>query len=239
MDPGSHTGLVGLFPLTPATPVVVDVAAAGAAGGGGAGGWCDRVYREAGGDLSKVPWAGRAHPCLVSWLNSEAPGRVRPGSRAIAVGCGLGDDVAELNQRGYDAIGVDVSAAAIEWGRRRFPEMAHAMSVCDVLSVPSRYRHRFELVVSCDTLQSVEPRGRSAMAGAIGGLCGPRGLVVIVTAGRGEPGADGDGPPWPLTAGELLGLMAGSGFSPVSAVDDFEDDGRPPVRRLRGVFERA
>lgn len=234
MDPGSRTGLVGLLPLTPASPVVVDVPSGGAA-------WCDQLYREAGGDLSKVTWAGKAHPCLVSWLNSEAPGRVRPGSRAIAVGCALGDDVAELNRRGYDAIGIDLSPTAIDWARRRFPEMAHALSVCDVMSMPSRYRHRFELVVSCDTLQNVEPGRRGAVAAAIGSLCGPRGLVVIVTRGcGGSPGVDtGDGPPWPLTSGELVGLMQAAGLNPACAIDDFEDDAQPPVRRLRGIFERA
>ena len=62
-------------------------------------GWHDQIYRDASGQMSKVPWAdGRPNPALVSWLNAEAAGRVRPGSRAVVIGCGLGDDVVELYQ---------------------------------------------------------------------------------------------------------------------------------------------
>src|SRR5690349_11117782 len=86
----------------------------------GGPGWHEEVYRAAAGDMAKVPWAdARPSPALVSWLNSEAPGRVRPGSRACVIGCGLGDDVAELTNRGYDAFGFDVSPTAIEWARKR------------------------------------------------------------------------------------------------------------------------
>ena len=41
---------------------------------------------------------------------------MRRGSRVV-VGCGLGDDVAELLSRGYDAVGFDVSPTAIGWAR--------------------------------------------------------------------------------------------------------------------------
>jgi len=39
--------------------------------------------------------------------------------------------------------------------------------------------------------------------------------------------------------GELEAAMAEAGLEPVRPLDDFMDDNRPPVRRLRGVYRRS
>ena len=202
----------------------------------------EAIYRAAGRDPARVPWASaRPNPMLVSWLNAEAAGRVRPGSRAIVIGCGLGDDVVELINRGYDAMGFDIAPTAVEWARARFPEHAEAFCVGDLLNLPTRYRHRFELVVECCTIQSLDPAQREPAAKSIGNLCGPRGLVVTIARGRDENELleNFPAPPWPLTRAELAGLMESAGLKPVRAIDDFFDDQTPPKRRLRGIFERA
>lgn len=204
--------------------------------------WHDQVYRAAAGELVKVPWAeGKPAAAVVSWLNAEAPGRVRPGSRAVVIGCGLGDDVIELINRGYDAIGFDISPTAVEWARRRFKDYGAAFSVCDLLRVPTRFHHRFELVVEAYTLQSIEPAMREQAAAAMAAMLGPRGVLVAVANGRDESDLVESikGPPWALTRAELAGLMEASGLKPVRAIDDFSDDGVPPRRRLRGAFEHA
>jgi SAM-dependent methyltransferase len=208
----------------------------------GAPGWHDLVYRAAGGDAANVPWAdGRPNPSLTSWLNAEAPGRVRPGSRAVVVGCGLGDDVAELINRGYDASGFDVSPAAVEWARRRFPDQAQAFCVADLFNLPTRFRHRFELVVEACTLQSIDPAAREHAASAIASLLCPRGTLVTIARGRDEHELPErvPGPPWPLTPAELTGLFEAAGLKPARPLDDFLDDETPPKRRLRAVFEHA
>lgn len=207
----------------------------------GTHGWFEGVYAGAMGEVSRVPWAhGKPNPFLLSWLNAEAAARVRPGSRAVVVGCGLGDDVVELLNRGYDAVGFDVSSTAVEWARRRFPLHAQAFVHADLFQLPARFRHRFELVVEANTMQAVDPSMREGAARAIGELCGPRGLVVAVCRGRDEQTLleTIQGPPWPISAGELCGLMEAAGLKPSRAIDDFEDEQSPPVRRLRGVFER-
>lgn len=212
------------------------------AGAPGSAAWFDTYYRSAGGDAANLPWAdGGPNPALVSWLNSEAHGRVRPGSRVVVVGCGLGDDVIELINRGYDAFGFDVSPTAVEWARRRFPAHANAFCVNDLLALPTRYRHRFELVAECYTIQSVHPAEREAAAAAIAGLCCPRGVIVTVARARDEHELleSVQGPPWPLTRPELGGLFEAHGFKPSRPIDDFLDGQAPPVRRLRGVFERS
>jgi hypothetical protein len=199
----------------------------------------ETIYREAGGDLSRIPWAdGKPNPSLVSWLNAEAAGRIRPGARAVVVGCGLGDDVVELINRGYDASGFDLSPTAIVWARRRFPEFANAFFASNLLDMPSRCRHRFDVVVEAYTLQSVEPAMRESMAAAVASLACPRGLIVTIARGRdeSEPLESIQGPPFPFTPAELIGLFEAQGWQPTRPLDDFLDDEAPPKRRLRGMF---
>ncbi|MBX3403249.1 MAG: class I SAM-dependent methyltransferase [Phycisphaeraceae bacterium] len=199
----------------------------------------DEVYRAADGDSARVPWADeRANPALVSWLNAEAPGRIRPGARAVVVGAGLGDDVVELLGRGYDATGFDVSPAAVEWSRRRFPEHAENFVVADLLAPPARMRRRFDLVVDAYTIQSLPIALRADAAAAIASLCCPRGTAVCIARGRddGQPLDSFKGPPWPLSARELVSLFESAGMHPVREADDFLDDETPPVRRLRAAF---
>lgn len=210
--------------------------------GAGTAAWFDATYRSAGAEVRNVPWAiGQAEPALVAWLNSEAQGRVRPGSRAVAVGCGLGDNVAELLNRGYDAIGFDFAPSAIEWARRRFPGQANAFCVADLLNPPSRFRHRFELVLEAYTLQSIDPALREQAAAAIASMCGPRGVVLAIASARPESAAlEGvQGPPWPLTCTELSGLFERAGLKPIRATDDFTDESGRGCRLLRCAFERA
>lgn len=196
----------------------------------------DAMYRSAAGDLARLPWpAGRVGAALVSWLNAEAPGRIRPGSRAVVVGCGLGDDVIELLNRGYDAIGFDISPAAVDWARSRFPAQASAFCVCDLHAPPTRFRHRFDLVVECGTLETIEPAARERATEALVSLLSPRGTMTVVARGR-DGNASGESSDV-ISCVELAGLMESAGLKPIRPLDDFTDgDG---VRRIRGVFERA
>lgn len=199
----------------------------------------DTIYREALGDPTRVPWARvRPNPMLVSWLNAEAAGRVRPGARAVVVGCGLGDDVVELVNRGYDVTGFDLSPTAIEWARKRFPDLANCFCTGDVLNMPTRFRHRFDLVVEIYTIQAVDPALRERMAEGVSQLACPRGLILTIARGRedGELLEHLHEPPYPLTAGELSGLFEARGWQPTRPIDDFFDDESPPKRRLRATF---
>jgi hypothetical protein len=199
------------------------------------------VYQDAGGDALRIPWhRDGANPPLVSWLNAEAPSLVRPGASAVVVGCGLGDDVCELASRGYDVLGFDVSASAVDWCKRRHPDLVDRFAQADLLNLPSRLRRRFDLVVEVYTVQSLPVTLRdAAVAGAVS-LLRPHGTLLVTCRGRNEADAlDESGePPYPLTARELIGLMARHGLTPTRSVDDFYDDETPPKHRLRGAFRR-
>lgn len=200
------------------------------------------VYQEACGDACRVPWhRDGANPPLVSWLNAEAPGMVRPGASAAVIGCGLGDDVCELAARGYDVLGFDVSASAVDWCKRRHPDLVDRFVQADLLSLPARLWRRFDLVVEVYTLQSLPVRLRDAAVAGAASLLRPHGTLLVACRGRieGEPLDEGSGPPYPLTARELVALMGRNGLSPTRAVDDFHDDESPPKHRLRGAFRRV
>lgn len=200
----------------------------------------ETIYRDASGDAGAVPWAdGGPNPALVSWLNSEAPGLIRPGATVAVVGCGLGDDVRELADRGYDVVGFDCSPAAISWARRRHTVVAERLVVADLFALPGSLARRHDLVVEINTLQALDPSLRPAAAAGVASLARPRGAVLVICRGREAGEALPPEPPFPLSYGELESLMAGNGLAPMGAIDAFTDDECPPNRRLRAVFRRA
>ncbi len=208
----------------------------------------ESIYECAEGDPTRVPWADcRPNPVLLAWLNREACHLVRPGSRAVVVGCGLGDDLVELTRRGYDAMGFDVSPTAVRWAARRHPHMSDRFLQADLLDLPARLVGRFDLVVEISTIQSVHPSFRRLVAAGIGRLVAPRGAVMTLARGRAdnEELDPRDGPPWPLTKGELLALMSNSGLCPhgdICEVCDLRggDAEQAPGRHwLLGTFVRC
>ena len=79
---------------------------------------------------------------------------------------------------------------------------------------------------------------RPSIAHGLSGMLHRHGVLVAVARGRdsAESIEDVQGPPYPPTAREMESLFADEGLTPMRPVDDFFDDGDPPVRRLRGVF---
>jgi len=198
------------------------------------------LYRDAEGDPGRVPWADqRPNAAMTAWLNCEAPGLVRPGASAVVVGCGLGDDVKDLSDRGYDTTAFDVSPTAVQWARSRHPQLAERFMVADLFAPPSGLLRRADLVIEINTIQSFHPSLRGRAAAAIAGLARPRGTILVICRGCGEADAMPELPPYPLKRGELESLFAAHGWAPIRGVDDFEDGEDPPKRRLRTALKRA
>jgi SAM-dependent methyltransferase len=205
----------------------------------------ESLYAEAGGDPNRVPWCrGQAHPLLVDWLNSHAPRLVRPGSRALVVGSGLGDDVVALDERGYDVLGFDVAPTAVRWAGMRYPRCADHFIVADLMNPPARLQRRFDLVIEVDTLECLPPEHRACAAKAIAGLLAPRGVLLAIERGRDDATrlAEFTEPPFPFTVAELVGVMAEAGLAPCSSCPEpvvFEDDEDPRWVSLRAAYVAA
>jgi 2-polyprenyl-3-methyl-5-hydroxy-6-metoxy-1,4-benzoquinol methylase len=199
----------------------------------------ESIYVDARGDRTRIPWDdGHASPALVNWMNVVAPGLVRCGGRVAVVGCGLGHDAREVISRGYDVTAFDCSETAIEWARRLDPTNADTYQHVDLFDAPARWRHRFDLVVEVNTIQSLEPGRHDEAMRAIADLVSSHGHLLVICRGA-EEEASGDGPPWALTERQLAASAAKSGLVPDGAICSFVDDEDPPVRRLRAVFRRG
>ena len=208
--------------------------AAASLGRGDAGGWFEELYRGAEGDASKIPWVDhRPNSHLVEWLERE---RVPGVGTALVVGCGLGDDAEELARRGFKVTAFDLSASAIEWCKRRFPQSVVEYVACDLSATPVVWHQAFGLVFEAFTLQAMPPEARTGGFAALARLVAPEGRLLVVTRAR-----EADEPmttlPWPLSREELrafdeAGLHAES-------FEDFVDRETPPVRRFRATWWRA
>ena len=200
----------------------------------------EAIYAEARGDRARIPWADeRAHPALVTWLNAVAPSLVRCGARAIVVGCGLGHDARELMQRGYDVTAFDCSRSAIEWAKRLDPSNARCYVEADLFNAPSRWRHRFDLVIEVNTLQSLTPDLHEPALASIASLLSPHGHMLVICRAADDAIEFDDGPPWALTEEDLLNAASLAGLRPVQPVSIFTDDEDPPVQRMRALLRRT
>lgn len=178
--------------------------------------WFDDLYRNAGDDPGKVPWARLApHPGLLHWTGSAAA-EIEPG-RAIDVGCGLGDNAEYLAGLGYSVTAFDLSETAIRWAKRRFPESDVTYCAADLFALPDDWTGTFDLVNEIYTLQALPAELRGQALLRIAGLASPGGRIVVVCMARDEDQVP-EGPPWPMARSELAGF-ADAGFAEESFAD--------------------
>lgn len=165
-------------------------------------GWFENLYSGAAGDTGAVPWAHlEPNPLLVEWLAANKPDA--HGKRALVVGCGLGDDAEALAGYGFAVTAFDVSAAAVQWCQRRFPDSRVEYKVANALALPDGWSGQFDLIVEIYTLQSLpEEALRREVAANLTRCLAPGGSLLVISGGR-DPDDDPGSMPWPLTRAEL------------------------------------
>ncbi len=166
-------------------------------------GWFDRLYCQAEGDTSQVPWAKlTTHPYLQDWLDKFKPQSNNRLPLALVIGCGLGDDAEALAKVGYQVTAFDVSPKAIAWCQQRFPNSSVDYRVADLLALDSGWRGAFDFVFECRTIQALPLNLRAQTIEAIASTVAPEGTLLIISRLR-DTDDEPDGPPWPVSNREF------------------------------------
>ncbi len=204
-------------------------------------GWWEPVYAAAVARAERLPWQeGTPHPWVAGWL--DAPVHAPPGARALVVGCGVGDDVVPLLERGYDVTALDVSETAIAWARHRIAALVGADGrhvrwlVADLLA-PATDIDPFDLVVEVHTVPWLPGVVRDAAMAAIGGLVAPGGVALVITEVATSDAARGtiQGPPWAQAPSELAAYRAGG---LVRLAIEHPPPGDAPTMEVRMTWQR-
>lgn len=195
-------------------------------------GWFEAVYATAGDDPAQIPWADlAAHPLLAAWLR-DVP-TPPPGSRALDVGCGLGDNAAALAAQGWQTTGFDLSALAARWAAARFPRSSFLAA--DLFKPPAGWQGAFDLVHECYTLQALPDAPRAEAMANIASFVRRGGTLLVIARARAGAGTIA-GPPWPLTRTEILAFeQHGLRAENIEELGD-PTDGKP---HWRATFRRS
>jgi SAM-dependent methyltransferase len=161
----------------------------------------EAIYAGADAGGATPPWDyGAPRPQLVEW--AEARHLAGGGHEALVVGCGYGADAEFLARAGFRTTGFDFAPTAIAAARRMHPASGVDYVVADVLDLPREWQGRFDLVVESLTVQSMPPAQHTVAAHKIAALVAPEGTLLVLATTRDEH-SEVEGPPWPLTRGEV------------------------------------
>jgi SAM-dependent methyltransferase len=115
----------------------------------------------------------RPSPELVAAL---ADGWIGPGGRAIDLGCGLATEAAHLAGRGFTAVGVDLSAAALRRAVHAHPGLWLVRA--DALRLPFRDA-RFDVALDRGTFHYLPAADRRRYAAEVARVLRPGGRFLL------------------------------------------------------------
>ena len=196
-------------------------------------GWFEEFYAQADGDIHKVYWADlKPNPLLLAWIEERT---VFADTRAITIGCGLGDDAEALERHGYSVTAFDISPSAIAMCRQRYPDSAVNYLVADLFNYPGNWHRGFELVYECNTIQILKGPSRLQAVEAITDLVVPGGEILVSCRSR-NVGKQQDTFPLALDRNEIDGFLR-AGLSEAYFLS-YDDDQDPPVPHYFAVYKR-
>jgi 2-polyprenyl-3-methyl-5-hydroxy-6-metoxy-1,4-benzoquinol methylase len=196
-------------------------------------GWFEEFYARAEGDIHAVYWADlKPNPFLLSWMENHG---ISVGKRAIAVGCGLGDDAEALANSGYQVTAFDISPSAIAMCLDRFSNSSVDYRVADLFSLPAAWHQTFDMVYECNTIQILTGANRLRAIRAITDLVALGGYVLVSCRSR-KTGEQTNAFPLALDRYEI-DEFARRGLSEIRFIV-YDDDQDPPVPHFFAVYKR-
>jgi len=101
------------------------------------------------------------------------------GNHVLEIGCGIGTVTNHLTQKGFSVIGTDISEAAIEYGRGKYPNARLEAHPAENLPWPSE---SFDVVLSFDLFEHIPDTDRHL--GEVRRLLRPGGLYLFQTPNK-------------------------------------------------------
>jgi SAM-dependent methyltransferase len=145
-----------------------------------------------------TPWdkGGPAPPL------AELLGRRKLTGQVLVPGCGAGHDVRLLAGQGAAVTGLDIAPAALDVARS-YRAVGSERYICgDFCALPGALRGGFDLIFEHTCLCAIERAERQAYVRSAAAALRPRGHLLGVFSRRVQK-KEGDGPPYPVEAGEL------------------------------------
>ncbi len=195
-------------------------------------GWFDSIYSDAEGDHNAVFWADLTpSPYLVEWLKNNPLGALT--KKAIAIGCGVGDDAEAMAAFGYEVTAFDIAPTAIALCKNRYKESKVHYLVADLFEYPEEWVEGFDLVYECNTIQVLPGKYRKQAMDAMVSLMAKDGTLLVSCRSR-ETGEQEDNIPLPLDKKEIDGFVH-SGLKEESFLA-YDDDQTPSVPHFFSTY---
>eukprot|EP00746_Dinoflagellata_sp_MGD_P132144 gnl/MRDRNA2_/MRDRNA2_65866_c0_seq2.p1 gnl/MRDRNA2_/MRDRNA2_65866_c0~~gnl/MRDRNA2_/MRDRNA2_65866_c0_seq2.p1 ORF type:complete len:256 (+),score=55.62 gnl/MRDRNA2_/MRDRNA2_65866_c0_seq2:74-841(+) len=161
------------------------------------------------------------NPAFQALLRGTAGEPPLPSGRAIVPGCGSGCDVIALEAAGYEAIGVEVAAQAVEAARKKLPSTARNAKFIEASFFETIPGEPFDLGYDYTFLCALHPTYRKQWASSWARTLKPGGeLVTLMYPVTKKEG----GPPYAVTAELYRELLGQVGFVPVVEPRKLADD---------------
>ena len=197
-------------------------------------GWFDSIYADAEGDHSAVFWADLApNPYLIEWLEKNPETWLK--KKAIAIGCGVGDDAGAMATAGYEVTAFDIAPSAIALCKKRYPDTKVNYLVADLFDYPEKWAEAFDLVYECNTIQVLPGRYRREAMDAMVSLLAKEGQLLVSCRSR-KSGEELDVIPLPLDKEEMDAFMH-FGVRQMSFLA-YDDDQEPSVPHFFATYRR-
>ena len=188
-------------------------------------GWFEALYQEAAGDNEVIPWADlEPNPYFRKW--ADANKLTGDGSKALVVGCGLGDDAKYLHDLGFKVTAFDISPTAIEWARKLHSDTDIVFETCDLFQPFRGWAGGFDFVLEIYTIQPLPLEMRPQVVDAIAAFVRVGGRIVVVTRGR-DDDVEPDELPWPMSRRDLS-RFEDNGLTHTDFVIMPGEEGEPP-----------